>query len=176
MMFDRFFQVIYILTHGEMKFGFDVALLSLAGAFLFLMSANYGQMDSLVDDGTRKFMLTRIVALIAPAIMLGLYSIPFFAVDVLSIRVCLVIMVIVVLPCSYYNFKHIIIYDINNGLVRPLRPYNALVLIYTLFVCFEFITEYMNMTHLYMAATFIQGLTIPFLVPVLRKGVNKWTI
>lgn len=176
MMIDRLFQVIYILTQGEMRLGFDVALLSLAGAFLFLISANYGQIDSLVDDGDRRFILTRITALIAPVIMLGLYSIPFFSVDILNIRVGLIIMVIVVLPCSYYSFKHIIIYDVNDGLVKSLRPYNAMVLIYTVFVCMEFISEYMNLTHLYMVVTFIQGLIIPFLVPIVRKGVGKWTI
>ena len=176
MMIDRLFQVIYILTQGEMKLGFDVALLSLAGAFLFLISANYGQIDSLLDDGDRRLIPTRITALIAPVIMLGLYSIPFFAVDVLNIRVGLIIMVIVVLPCCYYSLKHIIIFDVNDGLVKPLRPFNTLVLIYSVFVCLEFITEYLNMTYLYMAAAFIQGLIIPFLVPVVRKGVNRWTI
>ena len=176
LMFARLFPVIFILTQGEMKPGFNIGMLGLAGSFMFLLTANYGGMDSLVDDRTRTFLLTRIVSLIAPIVVIGLYAFVFFEVDMLSIRLGTGIVVLFMIPCVYYHLKHSIIHDEDLGMVRPLRPYNLLALVYALSVCFEFIGEYMVIEPLYIAAMSVQGLMAVMMVPVAGSGVAKWTI
>ena len=75
LMFSRLFYVIYLLTQGELNRGFDIGVFGIIGSFMFLFSANYGQMDGLVDDGSKEFVETRITALIAPMVIVIIYAI-----------------------------------------------------------------------------------------------------
>ena len=43
------------------------------GKFFVFLSANYGQMDTLVDDGTAAFRKTRLEALFVPCVLLAIY-------------------------------------------------------------------------------------------------------
>ena len=176
LMFARLFPVIFILTQGDIKPGFNVGLLGLAGSFMFLLSANYGGMDSLVDDGSRTHLLSRIVSLLAPLSIIGLYAIVFIEVDMLSIRLGCGIVTFFMIPCIYYNLKHAIIRDEDLGMVRPLRLYNILAVVYALAVGLEFVGEYMELIPLYIAAMALQGLLALIMVPVAGSGVAKWTI
>ena len=173
-MFARLFQVVFILTQGEFKSGFNIGMLGLAGGFMFLLSANYGGMDSLVDDGSRKHLITRIVSLIAPAIVLGLSVLLLINVYDLSVRIGICVVAVVMVPCIYYNFKHAIIGDEVLGLVKPLRLYNSLAVIYSLAICMEGISVYMNILPLYVAAMSVQAILSLILLPIAGKGVAKW--
>ncbi len=177
MMFARLFQVIFILTQGEMKPGFNIGMLGLGGYFLFLLSANYGAMDSLVDDGTRRFLPVRLISLIMPVLMLALYVVYYVLVDMpLSVEVGVGVVMFVILPCSYYNFKHIIIKDVDLGIVKTLKSYNTLALLSAISVCLEFTGEYKVILPLYVASMVVQGLITLVLLPVAGRGVAKWTI
>ena len=72
-MFSRLFYVVYIMTQGSTPDGFHIGFLGMAGSFLFFLSANYGQMDTLVDDGTAAFRKTRLEALLVPCVLLAIY-------------------------------------------------------------------------------------------------------
>ena len=61
-MYSRLFQVIYLITQGNLNRGFHVGIFGIVVSFMFFFSANYGQMDGLVDDRTDKFKATRIYA------------------------------------------------------------------------------------------------------------------
>ena len=69
-MIARLFYIIYLVTQGSMLPGFHIGMLGMIGSFQFLFSANYGQMDGLVDDGTDAFRMTRIKAFLVPALIL----------------------------------------------------------------------------------------------------------
>ena len=77
MMLSRAFQFITILTRGSFPSGFHIGMLGMAGGFLFFLSANYGQMDKLLDDGARENKKYRLFALIAPCVLAGIYSLLF---------------------------------------------------------------------------------------------------
>ena len=87
LMFARLFQVVHILTQNDLETNFYIGLLGTAGSFMFLFSANYGQMDRLVDDGTSKFTKTRIIACLAPITLAALYVVFYKNVDGLNIKI-----------------------------------------------------------------------------------------
>ena len=54
------------LTGDEIVEGFTPAYLGRIGFFLFILTASYGQLDRIVDDGSSKMRPARILALVAP--------------------------------------------------------------------------------------------------------------
>ena len=65
-MIGRLYGTLMILVNGEYYPGFNVGMLGIIGSFLFFFSANFGQVDSVVDDGSSKYIKARLIALAAP--------------------------------------------------------------------------------------------------------------
>ena len=61
------------LTSENIVDGFTPAYLGRIGFFLFILTASYGQLDRIVDDGSSKMRRARITALIAPLLVMLLY-------------------------------------------------------------------------------------------------------
>ena len=176
LMYARLFHVVYALVHGGEDLALDISVFGLAGSLLFILSANYGQMDSLVDDGSKKFLPTRIIALIAPIIVIVSYVFLFIEIDVTMYRIEMGIVIAFMIPCVYYSLKHIIIYDVSLGLIRSMRPYNILALMYAMTELVEFFGEYFNIEPLYIGSMAVQGVIALVIIPVAKKGAMKWTI
>ena len=81
MMLSRAFQFIVLATTGSMPEGFHIGMLGLVGGFMFFLSANYGQMDKLLDDGAREYRKYRLLSLIAPGVLAVLYLLLFLIPD-----------------------------------------------------------------------------------------------
>lgn len=174
LMFTELFMVIYMATQGDFALGFHVGMLGIIGSFMFLLSANYGQMDGLVDNRSKKLRATRIKALAAPAVIILLYVLFCALVDPIDVRIPVGIVTAFIVPCSYYNFKHIIIYDVKLGIIRQLRLYNILALAYAVFTMLLFIGLYANIVPLYIVSCICIGLIAAAILPVLKRGVDKW--
>lgn len=173
-MFSRLFYVIFHFAQGELWEGFNVGMLGIMGSFLFFLSANYGQMDGLVDDGSKEFRKTRLLSLIVPALILIMYIIFFILTNDFSARISVGILTLIMMPCSYFNFKHLIIYDVAFGIIRPLRKYNILAVIYAFLTMLEFYGSYLNITPLYIASCIGIGAVSAVILPVLKGGAGKW--
>ena len=132
--------------------------------------------DSLVDDGSKKFLHIRLISLVAPAIVIGLYALFLTKIDVPGIIVGTGIVTLFMIPCIYYNFKHLIIFDVDLGLIRTLRMYNVLAIAFVFSVGFEFFGVYTDNIPMFVAAMVIQGLLSIAIPLAVRKGVAKWTI
>lgn len=65
-MLGRLFATLPYLVKGQLFAGFNVGMLGIIGSFLFFFSANFGQMDSIVDNGSGRSIKARIIALAAP--------------------------------------------------------------------------------------------------------------
>ncbi|MBO5907439.1 MAG: hypothetical protein J6Q85_04760 [Clostridia bacterium] len=107
--------------------GFTPAYLGRIGFFLFLIAASYGQMDRIVDDGSKKIRPTRYIALIAPVCAALLY-LPNGLMEDLAIETKITV-ILVWLPAIvsvYYNLKHSIIPDLDFGFIKAIKPYNIL--------------------------------------------------
>ena len=176
LMLSSLYQIIYIVSQGEMIKGFNIGILGLISSFMFFFSANFEQMDGLVDDKTKKFRSTRLKALIAPLVVLIIYCIFLFSAVSIELKIVYGVVAFFAMLCIYYSFKHLIIYDVELGMVKVLRPYNALVVLYTILIMIEPIGIYLRITPVYIGSCVGTGIVILVLLPVLKGGIEKWII
>lgn len=175
-MLGRLFTTLLVLVNGDLFDGFNVGMLGIIGSFLFFFSANYGQMDSIVDDGSPKFRKTRIIALAAPLTVVVLWCVIAATYGIDSSSIWVGIEMLFVALASYYHLKHLIIEDVSFGLIRSIRSYNLLSLIYALLCIMEVLVVCFSLPTFCVVIVYILecGVLLAF-VPVLERGVKRWT-
>ena len=176
LLFARLFQVVHIVAERDLSTNFYIGLLGTAGSFMFLFSANYGQMDRLVDDKSARFRKTRIISTISSIAITLLYVLFYITAEGKNVKYSVGITTIFMATSVYYNFKHIIIYDVELGIVKQIKKYNIVAVVYTFLTMFSLIGEYCNVPILYMISCIGIGVCAATIIPVLKGGVDKWTI
>ena len=157
--------------------GFTPAYLGRIGFFLFILTASYGQLDKIVDDGSIKMRPARMYALIAPACVFLSYSpIAYMGDAAKSTQIAYLFVWIPAMFSVYFNLKHAIIPDFDFGFVRAIKPFNWFVLLlsFSELLC---LTAWMYDYPIPMAVSAIvfAVLCIGTMVSA-KKGVEKWTI
>lgn len=165
------------LTTDTVLDGFTPAYLGRIGFFLFLVTASYGQMDRIVDDGTRRMLPGRIIALIAPICAVLLY-LPNGLMDDLPTATKIAVL-LVWLPATvsvYYNLKHAIIPDLDFGFIKAIKPYNILAtcLGFAELLCLT-AWDYLYGIQMAITAIVFAVLCIAMMLAA-KKGAEKWTI
>ncbi len=167
------------LTNENIVEGFTPAYLGRIGFFLFILTASYGQLDRIVDDGSSKMRKARILALIAPLLAALLYIpnavAPFVPI---STKVVYALVWIPAILCVYFNLKHAIIPDLDFGFIKAIKPYNVFVLLlsFSELLCLT-AWDYCEYDSIPLAVTAIVfGALCLCTMFSARKGVGKWTI
>ena len=171
------YHVCQTLTTETVLDGFTPAYLGRIGFFLFLIAASYGQMDRIVDDGTKKIRPSRFIALIAPLLALLLY-IPNATMEDLPIQTKVSVL-LVWLPgivAVYYNLKHFIIPDLDFGFIKAIKPYNLLAtcLGFAELLCLT-AWDYLYNTQL-VIFSFVFAIFCVAMMIAAKKGAEKWKI
>ena len=162
--------------NGELGSGFNVGMLGIIGSFLFFFSANYGQMDSIVDDGSVKYRKTRIISFAAPLVVVAIWCVIAATRGIDESTVWVGVEMLFVALASYYHLKHLIIDDVSFGLIRSIRSYNLLSLVYALLCMSEGLVECFNLPTVCIVIVYIlECIVLLVFVPVLERGVKKWT-
>ena len=165
------------LTSEEIVEGFTPAYLGRIGFYLFILTASYGQLDRIIDDGSSKMRPARILALLAPvgAVLLYIFNIP--VVDTPAItKVVYAIVWIPAVISVYFNLKHAIIPDLDFGFVKSIKPYNVFVLLlsFSELLCLTAWNYYFSRP-LALSAILFSVLCVCTMIAA-KKGVEKWTI
>ena len=171
------YHVCQTLTTETVLEGFTPAYLGRIGFFLFFIAASYGQMDRIVDDGSKKIRSTRYIALIAPLSAILLY-LPNGLMEDLPTKTKIAAL-LVWLPAIfsvYYNLKHAIIPDLDFGFIKAIKPYNVLA------VCLGFSEllcltawNYLYNTQLVITTVIFAVLCVALMI-VAKKGAERWTL
>ena len=176
MMLGRVFQFVTLLTRGMLPEGFHIGTLGIVGGFVFFLSANYGQMDKLLDDGAKENRKYRLLGLLAPLLMAAIYGLVFLFNIELESMIVYGVMTAIIMFASYFNLKHFIFPDIEFGIIRSIRGYNLIALLLGVLSVGEITLLLWNkmvpLLILYIAICMVSIAV----VPVLEKGVKKWTI
>ena len=173
--FGRLYQVVRLVTGGDMFNGFQLGVFGVIGSLLFLFSANFGTMDSLADDRSKKFIKYRIIAFAAPVVALILYILFIFFTDLpRSVKVASALVTVFVMQAGYFHLKHLIFPDVDFGVIKCLKPYNLLALIYTFLCLSEMIVIGLgNEIGILIAGVLIGAVQIGVVISV-EKGMKKW--
>ncbi|MCR5793606.1 MAG: hypothetical protein K6G65_10585 [Lachnospiraceae bacterium] len=177
MLVSRGYILLQYLVKGEEPAVFHVGMLGLMGCFLFLFSANYGMIDRLADDGSMQFMRYRIVCWLAPLIIVGGFigfCLQKFSNPGSKLITYLAVILIIALS-SRYHFKHLIFPDVEYGVVRAIRGYNAVALLLCISTMVMIIADINGYTGVYLGAGFTISLLCLILIPILKKEATKWT-
>lgn len=176
-MLGRLFQTLQLFVSGSIQEGFHVGILGVVGSFMFFFSANYGQIDSLVDDGGSKLRKYRLLALLAPLAAIALYAVYYIRVGFCAGAVVHGVETAFIGAALYFHLKHLIIPDVQFGIVRSIRSYNLLALIYGLLCMTEIIFGAFRLPGVCnIVLSVLLCLTLIVFIPVLGKGVKKWSI
>lgn len=176
MMLRRLFSLVCLLTGTSVSEGFNVGYLGELGCYQFLFSASYGQMDELVDCREKSLRKYRLMSLISPVIVAVCYA--FILASPLSIenRIIDGVLTAMMMLSVYYQTKQLIVPDVEFGILKSIRPYNALAIGMTLITELGMIFAAYDLAYLLMTVTVMLSAIYLVLIPVLGKGVEKWTI
>ena len=187
---SRLFLQSMLFYYQWYSMNISIGTIGLFGSLFFLLSANFGQINKLVDDGSKRCNKAKLIALTGPLLLIVGYVIflivapPLWKGLVLDtslldeIKIEMGIMTVILMPCVYFNLKHAIIYDVEGGLVRSLRRYNLLALLYELFLYTEYVAARISpgtAPLLYVSISLVlQGVVLLLMLPALRKGMKSF--
>lgn len=152
---------------------FSISGIGQIAQLLFLICANCGAINSLCDDGSKAYLKYRIIAGIVPLGVLIYYvinagKIASNTAQIFTIFVPLIIMLIAL----YYHIKHLIIKDVEDGIVRRLRLYNLIGVANCAAIIVEWFSDRGSVGwYIAMSAYILVSLTI---LPALARSVKKW--
>ena len=164
------YAVLFRLLWSGKNGGFHVGYLGYAGMFFFLLSSYYGAMNSLADDGRPQLRVFRLAAgaafaafMLAALWLMRVYDKPAW-------------LLIVIVPMAltlYFAVKHLIFPDVEMGIIRVMRPYNALAAA----LCVSMMLRLMaaSGTALEAAGSVCTGVLLAVCMPVAGNGVRKWS-
>ena len=154
---------------------FHVGILGAVGAFAFFFSSNFGQVDSLVDDGSKKFLKYRIIPLAAVAAVLAVYGAVLISPAPMAEKLTDALAFLSAAAAGYFHMKHLLIPDVDYGVVRCQRWYNALALALCFGTLGELTATAYSMDILYIVSSVVQSAALVLIVPIMKRGVKKWS-
>ena len=166
MAFGRLYQVVRILTGGEILTEFQLGVLGVIGSLIFLFSANFGLMDSLADDKSKEYLKYRIIPLAAVIL---------FAQTPLLMKIVGGVITLAASGASYYNLKHLIFPDVDFGVIKCLKLYNLLALVYEFTCIAEMVFNRSENGVAAMVTGVILGAVLLAITPAVERGMKKWT-
>lgn len=170
------YDVCEILTQGNLAEGFTTGYLGPFGCFLFLLTASYGYMDGIIDDGTEKMRRRKIIALLAPAFCLLLLTLNIFADTPWQTKASYAFVWLPATFSSYFNLKHALAPDHGYGFIKAIRPFNISALVFTT-TALAHLTVWNFFEWIAMAISgVVLGSSCIVMTVMAKRGVDGWTI
>lgn len=168
------FTACFTLVYGNAPRGFHVGFLGYIGTYFFLLSSYYGAINSLADGGEARYRPYRLVSMAGPLLVLGLLAV---SVRAAGLRACIPLMLLAA-PIGltlYFSLKHLILPDVDLGIIRVMRPYNASVILFCLTqVCAQL--PAMSGAVFRQIMEVLSPVLLMALLPMAEMGVRKWFI
>ena len=180
-MLERLIVVVLLIC------GFDnpnVSIGAFLGTFsmvLFVLAANYGTLDSLVDDRSDdKNKKARRLALIAPIILTSSFFVivPNYIKNVsLFTAIILTIAFIPCIPASYFNLKHLLLPKDEMGLLEATKYCNVVALLaYVVGIANNFLASLFVRAESIMYVRLVVYTLPALLIVAAVKGAKQWKI
>lgn len=161
---------------GGFEYPITVSAFGTFGCFFFLLSANYGQLDGVVDDGTPEYQKARRLSLLAPVFVGGILLLCLFkayqSFGVFAV-VSLALIYAPMLFASYFNLKHLLIPVDAFGFLKATRLYNVWALLFY-GAQILYLTAYSFQIPVDRITTSLISLTLLGMVIAAVKGAKLW--
>ena len=162
-------EVLRTLTEG-----FHIGLLGIFGMFAFLFSASYGQIDGLGDDRSASLREYRLIALSAPVGSIVILVLMLTSGITWKLQVMYGVLFLPAILASYYNLKHLIIPDVEDGILAAIRKYNFATLVLTILVMLSFVIKLYGQSLAYGIICILSGLCALAVLWFAKDGTERW--
>ncbi|MBQ6153320.1 MAG: hypothetical protein IJJ15_06200 [Ruminococcus sp.] len=173
---ERLYEIVQYVVAGDIPQLFQIGTFGNIGCFMFLFSANYGAIDSLIDDGSAELKKYRLTALAAPAVTIAAaVAILFSPSDPGRIIAC-VIEVLFAGASSYYSLKHLIIPKKYSDFLSGMRVFHIMSLVLAVGVTAEDIIwcYQVSVQAIWYIPYTILFVAMVTLAPALERGTKQW--
>ena len=171
-------QLLLINLWCGVKEMFSIGMLGILGCNCFLLSANYGTLDKVVDDGSKKNKMAKLIAGIAP-IAVAILCFNVFLVWKDKDIICAVMWLLMLLPAvpaSYFNLKHILLPVDDLGILKATQFCNISALaLYIVMSAFAACSASYNSRPVGILSCLMSLAVLGVTVSAIR-GAKKWGI
>lgn len=154
--------------------GFHIGLLGTFGMFAFLFSASFGQIDGLGDDKSEALKEYRLVALAAPAGVIVILILMLTSGIGWQMQAMYTVLFLPAILASYYNLKHLIIPDVEDGILAAIRKYNLATILLTVLVMISFVVKLYGQTLVCGIVNILCGVCALFVLWFAKDGTERW--
>ena len=155
----------------------SIGMFGIFGCNFFMLSANFGTLDKIVDD-SKGFNKLRVVSIIAPVVMAVLTIFAFLSwkdKDMFS-AVMWGLMLIPALPASYFNLKHILLPLDSFEFLRATKPCNIVALVFYVATAAYIISLASMENTISGLLSVLMSLSVLALSLCAVKGAKRWGI
>lgn len=164
-----------LLGNGSQDGLVTVRLFGFFGCLCFMLSANVGELDKVVDE--KRNPKTAFLALIAPAALLIIYAM--YAFSPANKRTALIVVIGLIsiapaLPAAYLSLKHLLLPEDEMGFLRLTRGINTAALVFfAANYIYPFAALYCSKAVM-SVYDFALSIMVFAIVLLCRKGASKW--
>ena len=159
--------------YPELVQGFHVGYFGTIGMFFFLYSSYYGAINSLADGGEKRYHPHRLISGLLAGILGLLTLLRIWTVET-GQPVLQTLVLIPAAATAYFAFKHLILPDVEMGIIDAMRGFNAMVFFLCVLQALEFSFAWKGAAG--WIISLCSGLLLAFALPVARRGVRRWFI
>ena len=155
---------------------FSIGILGILGCNCFMLSANYGTLDKIVDDGSKKNKAARFISYIAPIIVSALTFNVFLVwkdKDIIC-GILWALMLLPAIPASYLNLKHILLPMDDFGFLRATRFCNIFALVLYIVMATFAACSASNNSRLAGILSCLMSLAVLSITIFAIKGAKQW--
>lgn len=173
---ERLYGIVQILVAGDVPQLFQIGTFGNIGCYMFLFSANYGAIDSLIDDGSQALKKYRRIALAAPAAAIGIGVVILLSPSDPGRTITCAIEELFTGAAAYYSLKHLLIPKKYMDFLSSLKPFHMLCLLLAVALTTENIIWCYQVTEeiVWMVPYTMLFLIMPAIAPILERGIRKW--
>lgn len=154
--------------------GFNIGMLGIFGFFFFVFSAAFGQIDGLGDDRSKTLRKYRIIG-VAAVIPVIICIVPIVLSPVQEmLKIVYAILYLPAALASYYNLKHLILPDVDFGIIACMRKYNLFMLIMTAIILLSTVFKVYGLTVLYGISNILIGVMGAIIIISAKQSAERW--
>ena len=170
-------RLTYYLCYGEQAELTGMFSIGYFGCFLFALSACRKPFDSIVDDRSKILRKYRVAAICAPAVIAVLTVLSYMPVSTSLSGRAIAVIVLLSLPklaASYYNFKHLIMPDMDYGFIKNARLCNVFALLLYAVDSFYTYAAVAGNKALVLAGGVVLNICCIGLIAAAKRGMKLW--
>lgn len=173
---ERLYEIVQYVIVGDLPQLFEIGTFGNIGCYMFLFSANYGAIDSLIDDKSKALKKYRIAALSAPLIAFAAAVVILLSPSDPGRKITCAIEVLFVGASAYYSLKHLIIPKDYSDFLSGLRTFHAVSLLLAVGTTVEdTIWCYkVSVQAIWYIPYSILLVSMLALAPALERGTKQW--